>query len=322
MEGRKVSMVILDGFTNNPGDISWGPLEHYGELTVYDRSDDSNWFERAGRAEVILVNKFVLDRPKLELLDSLRCIIVLATGYNNIDIEACKVRGIKVYNAVGYGGGSVAQYVMTAILAWQMRIESHAIDVRQGGWSRCPDFSYTLYAGREIQGMQLGIVGFGKIGQTVGRKAYALGMQVAAYHSHPDRDNQPWMTMMGWEELLRTSDILSLHVPLTQATQYLINKDSLAMMPSHALLINTGRGGLVDEDALYSALKEKRIEGAVLDVLAQEPPPLGHPLFTLPNCWITPHMAWTSKEARIRLIRISGENVGHYLSGEVKNRVV
>lgn len=321
MQGSNLSMVVLDGYTNNPGDISWEPIERYGRLDVYDRSDESNWLDRAKHANLVLLNKFVLDRKKLESLENLQGIIVLATGYNNVDLEACRSRGIKVYNAVGYGAESVAQYVIAAMLAWQTRIESHAMDVRQGGWSRCPDFSYTLHAGQEIAGKTMGVVGFGKIGASVGRKAYGLGMNVVAYHKHPERDGQPWMRMVSVEELLKTSDVISLHVPLTDQTHQFINADSLSKMQSHALLINTGRGGLVDEDALAYALSNKLIQGAILDVLNQEPPPADHPFYSLPNCWVTPHMAWTSKQARMRLISISAENIGHFLANEDINRV-
>ena len=322
MANRVGKMVVLDGYTNNPGDISWQDIQAYGHLEIYDRSNDANWLSRAREAEILLVNKFVLDAGRLRLLPNLRCIIVLATGYNNIDLKTCRERSVRVYNAVGYAGDSVAQYVITAILAWQVRLESHVLDVKQGGWSQCPDFSYTLNSIREITGMQLGIVGFGKIGQAVGRKAHALGMRVVAQHTHPDRDQQPWMKMVSREELFATSDVVSLHVPLNETTTHLINTRSLALMKPQSLLINTGRGGLVDETALQKALSNQVIQGAVLDVLDQEPPGSDHPFFAMPNCWVTPHMAWTSREARQRLIEISGENIGHYLAGKATNRVV
>lgn len=316
------NIVVLDGYTLNPGDLSWGGLEQLGRLVVYDRTPAEQIVERAYEAEILITNKTPLTADTLARLPRLAYIGVLATGYNVVDTEAARQRGIPVTNIPDYGTQSVAQFVFALILELSSKVALHDEAVKQGEWSRSLDFCFTRSPIVELFGKTLGLVGLGRIGSHTARIARALGMRVLAVGSgrtapQPNDDVQ-WVTL---ERLLAESDVVSLHCPLTPATERMIDADRLALMKRSAFLINTARGALIDEQALAAALHEGRIAGAGLDVLAVEPPPSDHPLLTAPNCIITPHIAWAAHEARARLMATAVANVRAFLDGEPVNVV-
>ncbi len=315
------NIVVLDGFTANPGDLSWAALAELGNLTIHDRTPPEQVVERAIHADIVLTNKAVLDTATLAKLPRLRCISVLATGYNVVDVAAANRQGITVCNVRGYAANSVAQHVFAMVLALTNRISEHAQHTAAGGWATSPDWSYTLAPIWELAGKTMGIYGFGQIGQRVADIALAFGMRVIAHHKHPERDQRHNVEFVTLEELLAQSDVLSLHAPLSAENQGVINKNSLAKMKKTALLINTGRGGLVVETDLKAALENEAVAAAGLDVLSEEPPRSGSPLLGLPNCLVTPHIAWASREARQRLMEESVENVRAFLAGKPRNVV-
>lgn len=314
-----MKIVILDGFTTNPGDLSWEPFKEFGTVEIYDRTPRHLTVERARGAEIVLTNKTILDAEVMEQLSELRYISVMATGYNAVDIEAAHQRGIVVSNVRGYSTYSVAQHVFALILHLTNRVWQHNDSVHKGEWSKAPDWCYTLGPTTELKDKVMGVVGLGQIGNKVADIASALGMSVLAHHKHPDRDARPDVRFVGFEELLQQSDILSLHLPLNATTQGIIDRHALALMKPSAMLVNTGRGGLIVEADLLWALEHGVIAAACLDVLGQEPPPADHPFFRLPNCIITPHMAWATREARQRLLLESVENIRAFLAGHPRN---
>ncbi len=316
-----MQITILDAYTMTHGRLSLDAFRELGEVRVYDRTPAELTVERARGSEVILTNKTIIDGPVMDRLPELKFISVMATGYNAVDIEAARERGIVVSNVRGYSTFSVAQQVFALLMAVTNKIAEHNTDVKSGGWSANPDWSYTLVPSTELQGKTMGIYGLGKIGNKVADMALALDMQVLAHHKHPERDARPGVTFTGFEELLKNSDVVSLHAPLSRQNRGIINRESLALMKPTAILINTGRGGLVVEDDLVWALRNKTIAAACLDVMAAEPPPAGHPLFSLDNCIITPHNAWATKEARQRLLNESVENVRAFINGQPRNVV-
>jgi glycerate dehydrogenase len=315
-------IVVLDGYTLNPGDLSWDKLRALGNTTIYDRSKPEEVLPRAREANILIANKQKLPRETLAALPQLRCISVTATGYNNVDIEAAKAQGIRVCNVTGYGTTAVAQHVFALILNFLNQVAAHHRDVIDGGWSEKEDFAYTLSPITELEGKTLGIYGFGRIGQQVGHLGQAFGMNVIATHKHPKRDNKPWVRFVELDELFRESDFLSLHAPLTTENEGIVNEKHLAMMKPSAYLINTGRGGLIKETALKAALENDELAGAGLDVLSQEPPPKDHLLFGVKNCVITPHNAWASREARQRLMEQTVDNVAAFMKDQPVNVVV
>lgn len=314
-------IVVLDGRTANPGDLSWEPLEFVGMTEVFPYTPPDRVIERAANAEILVINKVQLTREVLDQLPKLKCICLLATGYDNVDISAAAERGIPVCNVRQYSTKSVAQHVFALLLALTSRAEQHSESVTAGQWSSGTDFSYTLLPLQELAGQTMGIFGFGHIGQAVGEIAHVFGMQVIAVHRHPERDVRPWVRFVNHETLFRESDVLSLHAPLNETTRHIVNQQHLKLMKSNALLINTARGGLVDEAALAKALHARRIAGAGLDVLSQEPPPPDHVLIGLANCIVTPHIAWASTAARKELIRETGMNIEAFLKGQIRNQV-
>lgn len=314
-------LVILDGYTLNPGDLSWNKVKALGPTTVYEASAPAQIVARSREADILLVNKVVIDRSVLEALPQLRCICVTATGYNNIDLEAARERGIPVCNVVGYGTDSVAQHVFALLLRLTNQVEAHHRSVQRGDWSRQPHFSYSVAPIIELAGKTMGIYGFGRIGQKVGAIARAFGMAVIATHKHPQRDARPWVRFVDLNELFEKSDVLTLHVPLTEENEGLVNAERLRQMKPSAYLINTGRGGLVAEKDLREALRAGEIRAAALDVLSEEPPPADHPLLGLPNCILTPHNAWASREARDRLLDGVVKNIRAFLAGKPENVV-
>lgn len=317
-----MKIVVLDGYAANPGDMSWQPLERLGRLTVYDRTKAEEVAERAAEAEAVLTNKTPIDAEALNRLPKLRYIGVLATGYNIVDIEAAAKRGIVVTNVPDYSSMSVAQLVFALILEHCHRVQRHADAVNAGEWAASPDFTFSKSPLVELAGKTIGIVGFGEIGRQTARLATAFGMNVMV-HTRTERrvaglEHVSYVTL---EELLRRSDIVSLHCPLTPETKEMINRETIAMMKRTALLINTARGGHIAEADLAEALREGRIAGAGLDVLSVEPPAADHPLIGLDNCIVTPHIAWATREARARLIGMAAFNLERFIAGETVNRV-
>ena len=314
-----MKIVILDGFTANPGDLSWAELEALGQVTVYERTLPSETVARAAEADMVLTNKVVVSREVMDQLPHLKYIGVLATGYNVVDIEAAHQRGIIVTNVPAYSTESVAQMVFAHLLTVTNRTEHYAQENRQGRWSRNADFCYWDFSHMELAGKTFGIVGLGNIGRRVAEIALAFGMKVKAVSS---KTTLPaGIEKVSLEALLATADVLSLHCPLTDSTRHLINADTLAKMKSSAILINTGRGPLIDDQAVADALADGRLAAFCADVLTQEPPLADNPLLKQPNAFITPHIAWASKEARVRLIQVATSNVRAFLSGTPQNVV-
>lgn len=314
-------IVVLDGHTLNPGDLSWAPLGELGELRVFPRTEPSDLIERAQGANIILANKVRLTASVLEKLPDLACVCVTATGYNNIDTEAASAHGITVCNAVGYGTASVAQHVFALLLEITNKVAMHNQSVHELEWSHQPDFCYWKSPITELQGKTMGIYGFGRIGQQVGEIARAFGMRVLAYRRQAPPDHPEWASLVELETLFSESDVLSLNAPLNTQNAYVVNHRLLGLMKQESILINTGRGELIVESALEAALRSGRPGYAALDVLQQEPPPENHPLFLLPNCLITPHQAWASREARQRLLDTTCQNIQQFLAGTPINRV-
>ncbi len=315
------NIVILDGYAANPGDLSWAPLEALGHLTVFDRTPPTLVGVRAADADIVLTNKAVLDAVTLAQLPKLGFISVLATGYNVVDVGAAQKLGITVSNVRGYAANAVAQHVFALVLAFTNRIAEHSQHTAAGGWAESKDWSYTLAPIWELAGKTMGIYGLGQIGQRVADIALAFGMKVVANHKHPQRDQRPGVAFVSFGEMLAQSDVVSLHAPLSAENQGIINMDSLAQMKRNALLINTGRGGLVNEVDLKTALETGLIAGAGLDVLSEEPPRNGNPLIGVKNCLVTPHNAWATREARQRMLEESAENVRAFLAGTPRNVV-
>ncbi len=313
-------IVVLDGFTLNPGDLDWAPLRALGECEIFDRTPADAVLERARGAAVVLTNKTPLPRAVIESLPDLRYIGVLATGCNIVDLKAAKARGIPVTNAPGYGTPSVAQHVFVLLLELTQHTGHHARTVRDGRWSASPDFCYWETPLVELAGRTLGIVGYGSIGSAVARIALAFGMKVLAA-THRPRPNTDAIEFTSIDGIFHRADVVTLHCPLTPETQGLVNAQRLAWMKPDAFLINTGRGPLIVEQDLADALNAGRIAGAGLDVLSTEPPPPDNPLLTAKNCIITPHIAWASRAARERLLTIVVENLRAFLAGEAENVV-
>ena len=314
-----MKIVILDGFTANPDDLSWAELEALGQVTVYERTLPSETVARAAEADMVLTNKVVVSREVMDQLPHLKYIGVLATGYNVVDIEAAHQRGIIVTNVPAYSTESVAQMVFAHLLTVTNRTEYYAQENRQGRWSRNADFCYWDFSHMELSGKTFGIVGLGNIGRRVAEIALAFGMKVKAVSS---KTTLPaGIEKVSLEALLATADVLSLHCPLTDSTRHLINADTLAKMKPSAILINTGRGPLIDDQAVADALADGRLAAFCADVLTQEPPLADNPLLKQPNAFITPHIAWASKEARVRLIQVATSNVRAFLSGTPQNVV-
>ena len=314
-------IVILDGYTANPGDLSWRGLEQTGEVTVYDRTSPSETVQRATDADIVLTNKVVLDREKIAQLPCLKYIGVLATGYNVVDIEAAHERGIIVTNVPAYSTESVAQMVFAHLLTVTNRTEHYAIQNRCGRWAANPDFCYWDFPQMELAGKTFGIVGLGNIGRRVAEIALAFGMKVKAMTSKSQDLLPAGIEKADLQTLLAAADVLSLHCPLTKNTRHLINADTLRQMKPTAILINTGRGPLIDDQAVADALQEGRLGAFCADVLTTEPPSSDNPLLSQPNAFITPHIAWASTEARTRLIQVATDNVRAFISGKPRNVV-
>ena len=318
-----MKIVILDAFTSNPGDLSWDAIEELGELTVYERTTSEEVLERCTGSEVIFTNKVILNSETIEQLPELKYIGVLATGTNVVDLHFAKEKGICVTNIPGYSTDSVVQHVLALILHFSSKVSIHNDAVQQGDWVNSIDFSFTLGTLNELSGKTLGIIGLGTIGRKLARVADAMGMKiVAAHQSSMDRLELPYeVEWLPVDEVFALADFLSLNCPLTPETEKVVNAEHLKKMKSSAIVINTGRGPLVDEQALTDALNNGTIAGAGLDVLSTEPPAGDNPLLSAKNCVITPHIAWASREARARLIAVAADNLSSFLFGIPQNVV-
>jgi len=316
----KQRIVVLDGYTLNPGDLTWDAFQELGDFEVYDRTPANEIVSRSRRATALLTNKTPLRGASFDQLPDLRYIGVLATGYDIVDASAAREKGIAVTNIPTYGTDSVAQFAFALLLELCHRVQRHADDASGGGWAKSPDWSYHLSPLIELAGKTLGVVGFGRIGRQTAAIGRAFGMKVIAHDavSMPSMDD---FQMVELEELLRRADVVSLHCPLTGENRGLINSERLSLMKPSAFLINTARGPLVVEQDLADALNSGRLGGAALDVLPVEPPRNGSPLMEAKNCIITPHIAWATKEARARLMDTAVENLRRFLAGRPQNVV-
>ena len=316
-----MKIIVLDGYGLNPGDLTWKGFEELGELTVYDRTSPSELLERAAGAEALVTNKTLITSENMDALPDLKYIGVLATGYNVVDIDAAKARGIVVTNIPAYSTASVAQMVFAHILNITQRVGYYADENKQGRWTKNADFCYWDTHLVELQGKKMGIVGFGNIGQATARIAQAFGMEVCVYSSKPQFALPSGIKKMELDELFGECDVVSLHCPLTPDTKEMVNAERLSKMKPNAILINTGRGPLINEQDLADALNEGKIAAAGLDVLSVEPSVEGNPLLGARNCFITPHIAWATLEARTRLMEIAVQNLKSYLKGQIINNV-
>jgi len=318
-----MKITILDAHCTNPGDLNWDIFETMGELEIHPRTPKELTIERASTSEIILTNKVIIDKQTIDALPKLKYIGILATGTNVVDLEYARSKGITVTNIPDYSSDSVAQHIISLILHFSSHVAIHSDSVRRGQWSSCQDFSYTLNSLHELSGKTLGIVGLGNIGRKTAALATAFGMKICASHqSSMSRLELPyeveWLPM---DEVFKKSDFISLSCPLTEQTNSLVNHDRLKTMKKNAVLINCGRGPLIDENALAQALNEGLIAGAGLDVLSSEPPASDNPLLEAKNCVITPHIAWASFEARKRLLNIAAGNISAFLEGKKLNCV-
>lgn len=317
-----MKICILDGYSLNPGDLDWSPVERLGDVTLFDRTPADKIVERAADADIVLTNKVPFSADTLRQLPRLRFICVLATGYNIIDTEAAARQGVMVANIPAYSTMSVAQMAFAHILNITNHVASYAREVADGKWTNCPDFCFWDSALTELAGKTMGIVGLGNTGMATARIAVAMGMKVVALTSKSADTLPEGITPAPLDDVLASADVVSLHCPLTPSTRHLINAASIAKMKPSAILINTGRGPLVDEQAVADALNGGRLAAFGADVLSQEPPRGDNPLLSARNCFLTPHIAWATLEARTRLMSTATENVRQFIAGEpVANRV-
>lgn len=319
-----MKIVNLDGYTTNPGDLSWDFLKKYSDdVKIYERTAPEDVISRAKGADILIINKTVLNADTLKALSpELKYIGLQSTGYNVVDLDTANELGVTVCNIPSYSTNAVAQQVFAFILHFANRVDLHSQSVHNGDWCTCPDFCYTLSPLTELDGKTIGIIGFGSIGSRVAQIAETFGMKVLV-NSRSEKDLSAFKTakQVELEELLSESDYITCHCPLTPSTENLINENTLSKMKNTAILINTSRGPVVDENALANALNNEKIAGAALDVLRSEPADASNPLLTAKNCVITPHIAWAAKETRARLLSILDKNIKCYLSGNTQNKV-
>lgn len=314
-----MKIVVLDGYTANPGDLFWDELKSLGQCTIYDRTAPSEVLERAAGAEAILTNKVVVDAELIAALPELKYIGVLATGYNVVDTAAARERGIIVTNIPAYSTPSVGQMVFAHILNIAQQVQHHSEEVHRGRWTNCDDFSFRDTPLIELLGKKIGLIGLGQTGYNTARIAIGFGMKVWAYTSKSRLQLPPEIKKMELDQLFHECDIISLHCPLTEETREMVNARRLALMKPTAILINTSRGPLVNEQELADALNNGKLYAAGIDVLSTEPPRADNPLLTAKNCYITPHIAWATTAARQRLIAITIENMKAYIGGNPVN---
>lgn len=316
-----MNIVVIDGGTLNPGDLDWDELRTLGKCDVYDVTPPEQVLERCKDAEIIITNKVVLDRQVINSLPELKYIGVTATGYNVVDVAAAKEKDIPVANVPIYGTQSVAQMVFAHLLELTQHVGYHSGTVHEGRWAACPDFCYWDRPLIELEGLTMGVVGYGRIGQATAKLARAFGMNVIAYDAYANKMTDLDVQFVELDELFAKSDVITLHCPLTPENEGMVNTQRLALMKKSAFLINTSRGQLVNEQDLTDALNAGQIAGAGLDVLNSEPPSPDNPLLKADNCYITPHIAWATRSARQRLLVTSTENVKAFLNGNTENVV-
>lgn len=316
-----MKIVILDGHAVNPGDLNWNFLNKYGEVTVYERTPLEEVASRIGDADIVLTNKSPINTAVLDACPNIKLVCVLATGYNVVDCKATAEWGIPVCNVPDYGTAAVAQFTFALLLDLCHKVAHHAQTVRDGQWCQCPDFCYWQTPQMELAGKTMGIIGFGRIGRAVGKIANAFGMKVIAYNRSQCDEGKAIGTYVSLEELLTTSDIISLHCPLTGENTGMINEDALAKMKDGAILINTARGPLVDERAVTDALEAGKLRAFACDVISAEPMAESNPLKSAPNCIVTPHMAWAPIESRKRIQDCTDRSIQAFLEGKPINTV-
>ena len=318
-----MKIVILDGYTENPGDLSWKPLERFGDLSVYDRTpyENTEIIRRIGDAEIVVTNKTPLSREVLEACPAIRFIAVLATGYNVVDVACAREKGIPVSNVPAYGTAAVGQFAIALLLEICSHVAHHSDAVHAGRWQSAPDWTFWDYPLIELAGKTMGVIGFGRIGQTTGRIAKALGMSVLATGSRETEAGRAIAEYTDLDTLLRSSDVICLHCPLFPETAGIINRETIAKMKDGVILINNSRGGLVVEQDLADALNSGKVLAAGLDVVSTEPVRADNPLLTAKNCLITPHISWAPKEARQRILDCTAENLRAFLDGKPVNVV-
>ena len=316
-----MNIVILDGFAANPGDLDWRWLEQYGTLTVYDRTPEAQIVDRAKDAGIVILNKTPISRETLARLPEVKLIAVLATGYNIVDVDACRERGVLVANIPSYSVSAVAQQVFAFILEFANRVGLHTASVTAGEWAANPDFSYQKAPTSELLGKTIGIVGYGRIGRRVAALAKAFEMRVLVNTAHPEKYPDADVAFLPLDELLPQCDFVTVHCPMTPETDRFVNADFLAKMKDGAFLVNTSRGGELDEQAVADALNRGKLAGAGVDVLSTEPPRADNPLLSAKNIFITPHIAWASYETRVRLMDILKENIRGFVEGHPVNIV-
>lgn len=316
-----MKIVVLDGYTLNPGDLTWEALEKLGDLIVYDRTTEDKIVERIGDAEIIFINKLKITREILEQTN-IKYIGVLATGYNVVDVAFAKQKGILVSNIPTYGTSSVAQMVFALLLEICHHVGAHDAAVKRGDWTNKTDFCFWNYPLIELAGKTMGIIGYGRIGQTTGVIAQALGMKVLAYNQHPDKSMESdTLKFVAVEDLFSESDVISLHCPLLDSTKGIISKSSIAKMKDGVIIINTSRGPLIEEADLAEALNRGKVYAAGVDVVSVEPIEADNPLLKAKNIFITPHIAWAPIESRERLMNVAVENLKSYINGNPENIV-
>jgi len=316
-----MKIVILDGYTENPGDLSWEGIEKLGSLTVYDRTPQDLIVERIGDAEAVILNKVPITRETLDACPNIKYIGVLATGYNVVDVVAAKEKGVIVSNIPAYGTTAVAQLTFALLLEICHHVGAHSDAVKKGDWVNCEDFCFWNYPLIELAGKTMGIIGIGRIGQEVAKLANAFGMEVCAYGPRYKEDTISGVKSVSLDELFARSDVISLHCPLFDETKGIINKESIKKMKDGVMILNSSRGALIVEEDLKAALDSGKVGYAAVDVLSVEPPKADNPLLSAKNCLITPHIAWAPIEARIRLMNIAVSNLEAFVAGTPKNVV-
>lgn len=317
-----MKILVLDGFALNPGDLSWNGIKKLGTTVVYDRTEQARIISRIGDAEVVLVNKCPISRETMDACPNLKLICVTATGYNTVDVQAAKEKGILVCNVPTYATESVTQHVFAMLLAIANHISEHAQSVRAGEWQKASDFTYRKFPTFELAGQTMGIIGMGRIGQSVANVAKAFGMKVLCYskEAKPELEDEQ-LKFVSFEELLANSDIISLHCPLTEQTKNMICRESIAKMKRGVIIINTARGEIINEMDLANALASGKVAYAAIDVLSEEPPVHGSPLLEQSRCLVTPHIAWAPLQARRRCMQIVEDNIRAFQEGKPQNVV-
>lgn len=316
-----MKIVILDGFVVNPGDLSWDYLREFGDVTVYDRSVGEDVIGRIGDAQIVMTNKTPLTEDVFAACPNLRLVCVLATGYNVVDCEAAKKRGIVVCNVPDYGTAAVAQFTFSLLLELCNAVGRHSESVHSGKWTKNKDFCYWETPQVELAGKTMGIIGFGRIGRAVGKIAKAMGMNVIAYNRSRSDEGEQIGTYVDLQYLLQNADVISLHCPLTAENKEMIDSQAIAKMKDGAMLLNTARGPLIDEGAVRQALESGKFSGFAADVVTVEPIPADSPLLSAPNCILTPHMAWAPKASRQRIMECTQKNIRAFLQGKPINTV-